>query len=224
VGRCLPSSHKKYHHAAAFKWLEPGDDFSRGCCIVWLDSRPLTKPHGSPLVGATRFCWSAPATVDLVPDVTSLVGPWRPHPPHCQGRQNSDPPFNQRLISVPPRHQAVGHNAVSERPRGGGGVGGLVVVIVVVVVARPPRQIQHHRGGQQWRRRARATSQAAAAKGGDGDSDRRVSLWLSVVARIWISNYAEYHKGHAIFFTRCANFFTHHLFHAPVPLATHVTP
>ena len=144
VGHRLPSaSHKKYCHAAAFKWLELGDNFSRGCCIVWPDSRPLTKPHGSPLVGATRFCWSAPMTVDLVRSVTSLVGPRRPRsppphascPPHCQGRQNSDPPFNQRLISVPPRHQAVGHNAVSERPRGGGGVGGLVVMIVVVVVA-----------------------------------------------------------------------------------------
>ena len=42
---------------------------------------------------------------------------------------------------------------------------------------------------QRWWRCARATSQAAAAAtGGGGDSDRRVPLQLSVVARIWISN------------------------------------
>ncbi len=126
----------------------------------------------------------------------------------CQGRQNTDPPFNQRLISVSPRHHAVGHDAINERPRGGGGAEGLIVVIVVVVVAQPPGQIQHHRGGQRWRRCARATSQAAAATGGGGDSDRRVPLRLSIVARIWISNDAEYHEGHALFFTQRATFFT----------------
>ena len=41
---------------------------------------------------------------------------------------------------------------------------------------------------QRWRWCPRATSQAAAATGGGGVSDRRVPLWLSTVARIWISN------------------------------------
>jgi len=47
----------------------------------------------------------------------------------------------------------------------------------------------------------RVTSQAVAATGGGGDSNRGVPLWLSVIAQIWISNYAEYHEGRALFFT-----------------------
>jgi hypothetical protein len=161
---------QKVSPCSSVQMAQIGDDFSRGCFIVWPDSRPLTKQHGSPLVGAIenrrREPWGdhhrqlsqRATTVGLLGRASSSLG----------------------LISILPHHVPPRHHAV--RPRGGSGAGGLVIVIVVVVVAQPPGQIQHHRGGQRWWRRARVMSQAAAATGGGGDSDRRVPLRLSVVA------------------------------------------
>ena len=110
VGRRLPSaSHKKYHHGSSVQMDRTGGRLQQRMLYRMADLRPLTKPHGSPLVGVIENRRREPRGNHhgQLSQKAMTVG--------SLGGASSSP----RLISipphhVPPRHHAVGHDAVNE--------------------------------------------------------------------------------------------------------------